>query len=276
MDSDGHFTVHKSSKKGDRMFWNETYSPSVGLGQVTRAVPELLRKTFGRSIRIERRGGRSQPLFRWLVTNKRAVRAGACLLPTCRLRGHQARLLVDLSAYAGKDVRKAAYWYAQQHPTWANDRLLRTDEASALLGYESPARVYQAIHNGTLLAIPSRGQCAPAADPRGSCARDSRAANRSHDGHKPGPASAVATGARAHFFSACVKSTMWVLAEVVVQDHAAAVQCETRCVDTYHLSGDQLLNGLFGSTSPPSSIKLWARLFHAAAGALGPPLPVRH
>jgi hypothetical protein len=157
MDADGHFSVHKSSKKGNRVLWNETYSPRIGLGQVTKVVPELLRKTFGGTIRIEQRSGRNRPLVRWLVTNKRAGRACADLLPYLRIKAEQARLLVDLSAYAGKDFRKAAYWYAQQRPTWTDERLLSTDEASALLGYANPESVYQAIHNGTLLAIPSRG-----------------------------------------------------------------------------------------------------------------------
>jgi hypothetical protein len=85
------------------------------------------------------------------------VRACACLLPYLRIKAEQAMLLVELSTYAGKDVRKAAYWYAQQHPTWTSESLLSTDEVSSMLGYESPASVYQAIHNGTLLAIPSRG-----------------------------------------------------------------------------------------------------------------------
>jgi hypothetical protein len=96
MDADGHFSVHKSSKKGDRLFWNETYSPRIGLGQVTKVVPELLRKTSGgTTVRVEQRGGRNRPLFRWLATNKRAVRACACLLPYLRILPHYRALRDD-------------------------------------------------------------------------------------------------------------------------------------------------------------------------------------
>jgi hypothetical protein len=124
MDADGYFSVHKSSKRGGRQFWNETYSPRIGLGQVTKAVPELLRKTFGgTSMRIEQRGGRNRDIFRWLATNKRAVRACEFLIPYLRLKGEQAKLLVELDTYTRKDVRKAAFWYERDHPNWSEETL---------------------------------------------------------------------------------------------------------------------------------------------------------
>jgi hypothetical protein len=157
MDADGYFSVHKSSNGGGRRYWNKTYSPRIGLGQVTRAVPELLRQTFGgTSMRIEQRGGRHRPIFRWLATNKRAVSACQFLIPYLRLKAEQAKLLVELDTYTRKDVRKAAFWYEREHPNWSEEMLLTTTEVRELLGYMNPGSVYQAIRKGTLLAMPGR------------------------------------------------------------------------------------------------------------------------
>jgi hypothetical protein len=155
MDADGHFSIQKSSRKSDPAFWNPTYSPRIGLGQVTRAVPELLRKLFGGTIVLQQPGGRNRPIFRWQAANRLAVRACECLLPYLRLKAEQARLLVELSMYTGSEVRRTAFWYAQQHPNWADERLLTTEETIPLLGYANAASVYRAIQIGTLLAIPS-------------------------------------------------------------------------------------------------------------------------
>jgi hypothetical protein len=170
-----------------------------------------------------------------MACDQQAVRACACLLPYLRIKAEQARLLVDLSTYAGKDVRKAAYWYAQQHPTWTNEILLSTDEASALLGYESPTSVYQAIHNGTLLAIPSRGNMRRPRIPAGLV--------REILAQRTGPKMAInrvrppqLQQERELIFRRVRELNHVGVEEVSAEDHPAELACETRSRDTHNAS----------------------------------------
>jgi hypothetical protein len=78
------------------------------------------------------------------------------LIPYLRLKAEQAKLLVELDTYTRKDVRKAAFWYERDHPSWSEEALLTTTELRDLLGYRNPGSVYQAIRKGTLLATRGR------------------------------------------------------------------------------------------------------------------------
>src|SRR5689334_13199109 len=96
MDADGHFTIKRSTQRkrnsGDCVL--AVYSPRAGLGQVTPQVPELLKRCFGGTFRLQAPATEnSRPLFKYLCSDRMAARLAHALMPYLRIKSQQAQLL---------------------------------------------------------------------------------------------------------------------------------------------------------------------------------------
>lgn len=86
IDSDGCISI-----KRNRGAWQDTYSERVHIRQVDREAIDLLVEVFGGNIGIEdSQAKRGKPLYRWGVSDKRAVEVLTALLPYLRIKREQA------------------------------------------------------------------------------------------------------------------------------------------------------------------------------------------
>lgn len=156
IDADGCITIKRATNRVriTRDCRNPVYSPRVTLGQVTEAVPEFLRETFGGGIYRTKPGTRnSRSLFKWYISDKKAVAFCKAIRPYMKIKQGQADAVLALAALKDSPkVRTPAYWFALANPEWREGELLTTAEAAALLGYNDNMLVSQAISNGTLLS----------------------------------------------------------------------------------------------------------------------------
>ena len=89
IDADGTIGIKRSTYSmrviGDST--QPTYSERVHLRQVTREAIDLLAATFGGNVGVEdAHAKRGKPLFRWGVTDKKAVALITALLPYLRIK----------------------------------------------------------------------------------------------------------------------------------------------------------------------------------------------
>jgi hypothetical protein len=157
MDSDGWFGIKKSTYhmrvRGDAT--QPVYSERLGIGQVTPHIPGLLREQFGGYRRLQAPGTpNSKPMHKWDATNKIAAQVAASLLPFLRVKAPQARVLLELRASKQGGYWQEAYWFALDYPNWREGELITATEAMTMLRYSSRQLISQALHNGTLLALP--------------------------------------------------------------------------------------------------------------------------
>lgn len=101
LDSDGWFFL-TGTPKGRSSGSTET----IGLGQVTDTVPELLASRFGGTIYVRRGKGRGRDIYIWSVHNRRAVEAARELLPLLRLKHEQAAGLIAMRALKDSTKRR--------------------------------------------------------------------------------------------------------------------------------------------------------------------------
>jgi hypothetical protein len=96
IDSDGTIGV-KLNSYAAKSGWQVSYSERVHIRQVTREAIDLLAETFGGNVGIEDpHAKRGKPLYRWGVTDKRAVMVLEALLPYLRIKREQAQNCLDL------------------------------------------------------------------------------------------------------------------------------------------------------------------------------------
>jgi len=91
MDADGFFSIRHHTIRG-----STTYSESIGLGQVSDIVPNMLCNAFGGTVRQRQRDPKWKPFFYWVASNKNAAAATKILLPHLRLKRRQAELICEL------------------------------------------------------------------------------------------------------------------------------------------------------------------------------------
>lgn len=91
MDADGFFSIRSHTIRG-----STTYSEFIGLGQVSDVVPNMLRDTFGGTVRQRQRDPKWKPFFYWVASNRNAASASKTLLPHLRLKRRQAELICEL------------------------------------------------------------------------------------------------------------------------------------------------------------------------------------
>lgn len=161
IDSDGCITIRRSTYemrvRGDAT--NPVYHERVMLKQVTPAIPNLLRETFGGYLRTEKpQTKNSRPLHAWRVSDAQAAEACRLLLPFLRVKKRQAELALELRKTKDNKYRQASYWFIKEQPAWRQASLLTTGEVIVALGYASISSVSQAVRNGTLLALPYRNE----------------------------------------------------------------------------------------------------------------------
>jgi hypothetical protein len=160
MDSDGYFTIKKSSYyiRVRKDAHNYIYSEKIGLKQVTLDIPHLLKETFGGYLsKSKGQTPNSRPLYSFQCTNLQAAKACELLLPFLKVKRQQAQLLLELRESRKPIYLHLAYWFAEKFPEWKKMELITTNEAAKILAYKSVAMVSQAIRNGTLVAKDYKG-----------------------------------------------------------------------------------------------------------------------
>lgn len=157
MDSDGYLSIKRSTyaMRVRKDASNPVFSEQMGLKQVTPDIPELLRATFGGYCSQQRPSTpNGKPLYGWMATDTNAARACQALLPYLRIKKRQALLMLELRESKQGKYQHLGYWFTKAHPDWQSMDLIPTQEVMTLLGYKSRGTVSQALHNGTLLALP--------------------------------------------------------------------------------------------------------------------------
>lgn len=155
MDSDGHFTIGKSSysMRVRKDATNFIYSEKIGLKQVTPEIPKLLHETFGGHIRVEKpQTVNSKSLVAWFAANKIAAQACNMLLPYLKVKTRQVEKLIELRESKNDIYKKVSYWFNLKYPDWENMELITFKQAANIIGYSSTMSISTAIRNGTLLA----------------------------------------------------------------------------------------------------------------------------
>lgn len=91
IDSDGTIGIKINTWRSRQTGEQLTYSERVHIRQVTREAIDLLAETFGGNVGIEDpHSKRGKPLYRWGVTDGRAVEVITALLPYLRIKRRQA------------------------------------------------------------------------------------------------------------------------------------------------------------------------------------------
>lgn len=158
MDSDGCFSIKKSTYhvrvRKDSV--NPVYSERAMLKQVTPQIPSLLHQFFGGRLAIEEPSCKKngKPLWSWQCSDKQASAVCEALLPYLQVKKRQAEVLLELRKSKGQPFLKMAYWFELENPNWRDEELIGTAEAMRLLGYARTGSLSQALHNGSIVAIP--------------------------------------------------------------------------------------------------------------------------
>lgn len=157
MDSDGHFSIKKSTyhRRVRKDAFNAVYSERIGLHQVTPQIPSLLHACFGGSYFLGKGPTpNSRPLYRWQSTDLKAAKACIALLPYLRVKRAQAKVLLELRESKAPGYGQVAYWFVKEFPHWRDMELITSTEAMRMLGYGDRGMLTQAIKNGTIVALP--------------------------------------------------------------------------------------------------------------------------
>lgn len=157
MDSDGYFSIKKSTYhiRVVKDSINPSYSEKIGLKQVTREVPELLKKTFGGSLRLEKKSTKNgKPLFSWTATDINASEACRLLLPFLLIKIRQANLILELRESKDEKYRKPSYWFLQEFPYWESMEMITLSKASSMLNHRNSSSISRCIASGSILALP--------------------------------------------------------------------------------------------------------------------------
>ncbi len=160
MDSDGHFSIKKSTyhMRVRKDAGNPVYSEHMGLKQVTPQIPELLKQTFGGYLALCapscKENGR--PLWSWQVTCRQAANATSALLPFLKVKCRQAELIRELQETRSNQYRQFSYWFALENPAWPDGELITATEAVGIIGYANRGMLSQAIRNGSILTTHRR------------------------------------------------------------------------------------------------------------------------
>lgn len=157
MDSDGHFSIKKSTYhmrvRGDAS--NPVYSEQAGLKQVTEDIPVLLVETFGGHVGLRKpQTENSKPLYHWMATDKIAANVACLLLPYLRVKKRQAKVLIELrETKSNNEYRRLSYWFDKENPLWRSSEMLVASEVLKILGYSNRALLSQAVGNKSILAL---------------------------------------------------------------------------------------------------------------------------
>jgi len=155
MDADGTFGISKSTYhqrvRGDAH--NPVYSAKIGLKQTSPLVPELLKETFCGSLYPQKPGTpNSKPMWCWMASAKRAVRACEKLLPFIRIKRKQIEAILELETTRESKFKTHSYWFIEENPDWRSHPMMTSEEARRLMGYSHPGSVSQAVRNGSIPA----------------------------------------------------------------------------------------------------------------------------
>lgn len=161
MDADGWFGIKRSTYhrrvRGDAV--NPIYSERAALKQVTPQVPQLLRDTFGGSLREDKpRAENRKPLYTFHTTDKIAATVARALLPYLRIKQRHAEIVLELRLTKDGHYWQAAYWFEREHPEWREMELITSSQVRAILNYKHQTCVAQAVRKGTLLGLPWNGR----------------------------------------------------------------------------------------------------------------------
>lgn len=157
MDSDGCLSIRKSTYalRVRKDSGNAVYSERLSLKQVTPHIPNLLRTTFGGTVKLKpAQLENGKPLYIWAVTDCIAAAATKALLTFLQVKRRQAELILELRESKEKTYRKFSYWFSLENPDWQSGELVVASEAMRIVGYSNRALLSQAVGNGSLLAIP--------------------------------------------------------------------------------------------------------------------------
>ncbi len=157
IDSDGCISI-KRSTYGMRVIGDRTsasYYGTMTLSHVTPQVPEMLRAMFGGGFWKQRpQTENSRPLHKWNATCANASRAAHAILPHLRIKFRQAEAIIELAELQKTPgICRISYWFEKENPDWRDGNLIDVIEVSRRLGYKDRSIAYQAISNGTILAL---------------------------------------------------------------------------------------------------------------------------
>jgi len=155
IDADGCITIKKSNYKkrkiGDCV--NNNYYGRVLLSQTSPTIPYILKKVFGGNISITK-SKHGKDLYRYEARNAQSYNICKSIIKYLRIKNEQASLVIDLQETKNNKYRQYSYWFEKENPEWKNMDMITIDETMGILKYKGVSQVSQAIHNGTILALP--------------------------------------------------------------------------------------------------------------------------